>query len=355
MSKLFTAFYPISFKRWLPSLVLVLLLHLMLIQLALSPLVLPALGSSEPQIVTADLNLAPILPVTAEIPAPTKPAPNRKKAPAAQEVAEPEPSDAPVKPAAASEKATDVESKPADLPPPAPTLDASKQALSLGPLPQYRVNPPPSAELKFRAHSQHKGQDIYGSGRIAWRSSNNAFKVTGEFSVLFFSLLNFTSEGTVDPQYGISPTVYAEKRMRRSETNTHFHRERNTISFSASALKYQRQGGEQDRASVVWQLSGIGRHDSQRFAPGASIDIAVAGSRAADVWKFRVGQLEEIETDAGKMRAWRVTRTPRKDSFEQTFDVWLAPQLEWYPVKLRYTNANGDFLDLTLTEIAKAP
>ena len=52
------------------------------------------------------------------------------------------------------------------------------------------------------------------------------------------------------------------------------------------------------------------------------------------------------------MAAWHVTRAPRAGSHDQKIDIWLAPQQEWYPAKVRYTYANGDWLDMSLARIA---
>ena len=333
-------------KRWLPFLTVVVLLHLTLIQWAMSPFA--TLADLEPlqQVMSADLQQLPAS--ESPKPEPVRKTPKPKIKPVVIE-------DEPVAPNAPTVASVKAESAPAEPDKTATTSseDSIKQPISLGVLTHYSVNPPPSAELKYNAHSQHKGQNIYGSGRIKWQTNGSTFSIKGEFSILFLSLLNFSSEGVIDPKTGVSPTIYAEKRMRRPETNTHFHPERKTISFSASTLSYERPGGEQDRASIVWQLVGIGRLSGEKFAPGNVLNIAVAGIRDADVWNIRIIGIEEVETGLGKVSAWHLVRSARKNSYEQSLDVWLAPKHEWYPVKVRYTNTNGDFLDLSLSEITR--
>ena len=151
--------------------------------------------------------------------------------------------------------------------------------------------------------------------------------------------------------FGVAPVLYNEKRFRKSATNTHFQRERNLISFSASTASYPRQGGEQDRASVIWQLAGIGRGDGGRFVAGADIDLFVAGVRDAETWRIHVVGQEQIEIDGQPTSAWHVVRAPRPGSYDQRIDIWLAPDRQWYPVKLRYTEASGDYLDLLLSNL----
>ena len=193
-----------------------------------------------------------------------------------------------------------------------------------------------------------EGQPVYGHGKLIWQSEGNRYTASGEAGILFFSVLTFKSEGEIDA-FGVAPILYNEKRFRKPATNTHFHRERNIISFSASARSYPRNGGEQDRATVIWQLVGIGRGDSTRFAAGAEIELFVAGVRDAESWHIRVVGEEEVAVGAGTMMAWHVSRAPRAGSYDQTIDIWLAPQKEWYPVKVRFTETNGDYLDMSLS------
>jgi hypothetical protein len=217
-------------------------------------------------------------------------------------------------------------------------------------LQHYKISIPPSAELKYDVQALRNGQMVYGSGKISWQSDGGNYTVNGEASILFFTLLNFKSTGVID-DFGVAPVIYSEKRFRRSETNTHFHRERNTISFSASTATYPRKGGEQDRASIVWQLTGIGRGDGEKFQPGAEIDFFVAGVRDAEPWRIRVIGEEQIEIGSGKVTAWHVVRIPKQGSYDQKLDIWFAPQHEWYPVKLRFTDTNGEYLDMLLSNL----
>lgn len=216
--------------------------------------------------------------------------------------------------------------------------------------PHYKVSTPPSVELKYDVQALRDEQIVYGSGKITWQSEGTSYTVDGEASILFFTLLSFKSTGVIDAS-GVAPVLYSEKRFRRPETNTHFHRERNTVSFSASTATYPRKGGEQDRASIVWQLAGIGRGDREKFKPGAEIEFFVAGVRDATSWNVRVIGEEEIEIGSGKVVAWHVVRVPKPGSYDQTLDIWFAPQQEWYPVKLRFTETNGEYLDMLLSDL----
>ena len=47
----------------------------------------------------------------------------------------------------------------------------------------------------------------------------------------------------------------------------------------------------------------------------------------------------------------RIARDPALLS--QQVDLWLAPSLDWYPVRVRFNDNDGDFVDQTLEKVVK--
>ncbi len=359
-----------SVRRWLqPVLVITisLLLHLIFFDWlgGRHPKALPT--PLVEQVIVAAL-LPPVTPIT--IPDAAKPA---SAPPPPKRIAPPR---APVKVARAAPvgEAAEVKSLDAALPlEPPPQMEASAQAdttpasavaaaeaiaaptalpaaspATPAPAPARRFAPPPSAEVKYDVQALRDGRTVYGSGKISWKTTGGTYEIDGEAGVLFFSVLTFKSEGSIDEQ-GITPLRYSEKRFHKSETNTHFQREPKRISFSASTLQYPRNGGEQDRASIIWQLVALGRADPAQFGDG--LDIFVAGVRDGDTWHVQVLGQEQITVGGASINAWHLLRTPRAGSFDTQVDIWLAPTRDWYPVKLRQTERNGDYLDMSMSSI----
>lgn len=354
--------------RWLGLIVASILLHAALLDWAAGYVEAPARGAPQHAVFTASLQQVQaaseppvmIAPKPVAMPAKRKPRPAPTAAlPSPPPETSPQSFEPPIIGMAATDNSLDpAEPPPAEPPAPesvadvaAATPDASAPA-EPAPAP-FKVIPPPSAELKYDVQALREGQTVYGHGKLSWQSEGNRYTASGEAGILFFSVLTFKSEGEID-DFGVAPVVYNEKRFRKAATNTHFHRERNTISFSASTASYPRSGGEQDRATVIWQLVGIGRGDNARFSAGAEIELFVAGVRDAEVWRIQVVGEEEIAVGGGTMIAWHVSRAPRAGSYDQRIDIWLAPQQEWYPVKVRYTETNGDYLDMSLSSVTLA-
>jgi hypothetical protein len=162
------------------------------------------------------------------------------------------------------------------------------------------------------------------------------------------------STGTVD-SYGLAPSEYYEKRFRKEATTSTFDRDDKIISFSDGKQSYPIKGGEQDRVSVSWQLAAIARAAKGQFKPGSTWEFFVVGPRDADPWTFRVIGREKVQAGAaiGQVDAVHVLREPPPGSKEQTLDIWLAPSLQWYPVKLRFNDEGRDYVEQTLERIIR--
>lgn len=305
-----------------------------------------------PAVLQASLHAAPTEPPPAPKPPPRKPTPHH---PAPRKPTSPRPqatAPTPVaEPAPASTPNIDASTADAYTPEPAftsPTGDDATPTDNTNA--RYKVAPPPSAELNYDVEALREGQKVYGHGKIAWGFGDGSYTIYGEAGVLFFTVLNFTSAGGID-EYGIAPVRYTEKPFRKSAVATHFTRERNTLSFSASTLTYPLKGGEQDRASIIWQLASIGRGEPEKFAANAQFPIFVAGTRDGEMWNIQVIGEESIATGVGPLTTWHLVRLPRAGSYDKQLDIWLAPQRDWYPVRLRYTEANGEYLDMAVSSI----
>lgn len=213
-----------------------------------------------------------------------------------------------------------------------------------------QVSFPPSAELRYYALAAQGARSLSGSGNIVWQHDGQSYTLKGEASALLLSLLSYQSSGQLS-KAGILPDLYYEKRIGKSATQTHFVRERKTISFSASTATYEIQGGEQDRGSVIWQLVGIARGDPTKLEPGLMFETVIAGSKAADRWRVQVSSKESLTLTDGTIAAWHFSLTPAVSSFDYQIDLWLSPEKEWYPVKIMYANRAGANLTMTLEKI----
>jgi hypothetical protein len=216
------------------------------------------------------------------------------------------------------------------------------------------VEMPPSADLAYELNAQQRGFGLKGEALIAWRGGDGKYNVNVEARVpLIGKLTEYRSRGAID-SYGLAPDEFYEKRYRKDPTTTVFDRDSNTITFTDAKEPYVMKGGEQDRASVTWQLASAARAAGEaKFKPGSEWNFIVAGRRDAEPWTFKVMKREKIQTALGELDTLLVTRQPRGEGKTEGVDIWLAPGQEWYPVKLRFKDDDRETIEQTVTKITK--
>lgn len=359
-----------SVGRWVVLLAVSLLLHLTVLEWTGDRIGFLSQNDDRPVAVAMQLVVPPPPPPPPPRKAKRKPKPKRQPKPVAKPKRQPPPvrSEAVARPAALADAIPSVPAMPAadiiaaamgnarDAPAaPDPEVVAENAKADEPEAIRYAVNPPPSAELTYDVSAVRDHENWYGTGVFRWESAKGRYSIAGEASIRIIfkiGLLNFKSEGTIN-DFGIAPLLYTEQSRNKPLTSTEFRHAQQKILFSASPATYPYHGGEQDRASVMWQLASIGRGDPGQFRAGAGFDIVVAGTRDADAWRITVLGEEEIETGYGNFATWHVVRLPNAESRDQQIDIWLAKQHEWYPVKVRYTEPNGDHLDMSLSDLER--
>jgi hypothetical protein len=212
---------------------------------------------------------------------------------------------------------------------------------------------PPSADLNYDLSARQRGLSLKGDATVNWRAGDGQYSVQVESRVAILgTLLDNRSEGAID-EYGLAPAQFSEKRMRKDPTSITFDREAKSMSFSEGEKTYPLKGGEQDRVSITWQLAAVARAAGDKFKPGSKWPFFVAGRSSAEAWTFKVVRREKVQTGVGKVDAVLVSREALPGSRDQSIDIWLAPEHEWYPVKIRFTEGDKETIEQTLKSIAK--
>jgi hypothetical protein len=222
------------------------------------------------------------------------------------------------------------------------------------PTEKRKFNLPPTATLNYSIQAQLSGLQLSGNAVMKWNVSDNKFSIDTETRAsLVGKILDAKSDGDID-DFGLAPVTFTEKRFRKDASTTSFNRENRVISFSTSANTYPIKGGEQDRNSAIWQLIAVARGAHTKFKEESEWNFFVAGQHDADVWSFKVDKQESVRSPLGNLHAIHVIKLPLADSKGQQVDIWLAPSLEWYPVRLRFTEPNGDYIEEVLNSVVKA-
>jgi len=135
------------------------------------------------------------------------------------------------------------------------------------------------------------------------------------------------------------PREYTERSQRRPPKSTRIDWDRGSVQFSAN-----KDGPSvtepllQDRLSLLVQ---VGQQLRAQQARGAVV-LPVAGVRHVNTYRLELRGAETLELPAGRFETWRLERplTAEQDGIE----VWVAPQLCWLPVRLRFTDDHGQVI-----------
>lgn len=226
--------------------------------------------------------------------------------------------------------------------------------------------PPPSATAGDRwparvAAPQRLVYEVSGEIRrlpytarseLLWQHDGAQYRARLEVGALFMGSRVQTSEGRLD-DHGLSPLRFGDRS--RQEQAAHFDAASGRIRFSANTPEAALSPGAQDRLSLFLQVGALAAANPDRFAPGSTITVQTASARDADLWVLRVGEPETLDLPAGPVTALALVREPRRP-YDIRLELWLAPAMNYLPVRVRLTQANGDFVDQQLrTRTVLAP
>ena len=207
------------------------------------------------------------------------------------------------------------------------------------------VRLPAPVRLTFDVNGQAKKFNYNARAELLWKHDGSRYEARQEISAFLVGSRSQSSVGQVTPQ-GLQPERFADRS--RSEQAAHFDHAQGRVTFSANTPQAAVGPGVQDRLSVFIQLGALLAADPARFVPGTQVTLTTVSARSADRWTFSIEEQETLDLPAGPTPAWKLLRLPRRD-YDQKAELWLAPDLGYVPVRIRLTQANGDFADLRLS------
>jgi len=210
------------------------------------------------------------------------------------------------------------------------------------PPPPVRI--PAPTRLSFDVSGQAKKFAYNARAELLWQHDGSRYEARQEVSAFLVGTRTQRSVGAITAQ-GLLPEKFSDKS--RSEQAAHFDHAKGRVTFSANTPDAAVGPGAQDRLSLFLQLGALLAADPGRFVPGTQVTITTVSARTADRWTFTVEGPETLDLPAGPTPALKLLRLPRKD-YDQKAELWVSPALHYLPVRIRLTQANGDFADLLL-------
>jgi hypothetical protein len=311
----------VSWRPLLATAVAVLAIHLLLLG-----------ASSGPLEVANPLATRPL--ITRTIPAPTAPPTE-----STHDAAKPTPV-ATATPPRARAAAPSAELRPAVAQAPAvPQQPVQAPAVASPPPATFAVAG--SVRLHYKVTAHRLNQLWEGQAELLWRHDGEQYEAKLEVSALLLPTRVQRSTGRITAD-GLAPLRFSDKA--RNEEAAHFERDLGKVIFSSNRPDAPLLPGAQDRLSVLLQLGALIAANPGKFGPDATILIQTASTRDAESWLFTVVAEEQLQLPGGNVSVLKLTRNPRKE-FDQKVELWLAPAMDYVPVRLRLTQPNGDWLD----------
>ncbi len=195
--------------------------------------------------------------------------------------------------------------------------------------------------LNYKVEVRKGSLSVQADGLLHWRHDADSYEARLEVSAPLLPSRTQHSVGRVTPE-GLAPQRFSDKG--RSEEAAHFERDKGKVIFSSNRPDAPLLPGAQDRLSVLLQLSAMIAGSPRKFPPGTYTTIQTAGTRDSEPWVFIVEGDEHLQLPGGNVATLKLIRNPRKE-YDTKVELWLAPNMDYAPVRLRLTQPNGDSVD----------
>jgi hypothetical protein len=257
----------------------------------------------------------------------------------------PEPATAPLPLASADALPGQTEAQPQAQAPAVPAAQPPVVATAQPALAPSALSIPSSVRLTYKMTGLSRGLSYHANGELNWLREANRYESSMVVSAFLLGSRSMTSVGEVTAD-GLAPKRFGDKA--RNELAAHFDADKGKITFSANRPELPWQRGAQDRLSVFFQLAGLLAGQAGAVPTGTRIAIYTVGPRDAETWTFIVENMENLNLPVGDIQALRLTREPKRE-FDQKIETWFAPSMSYWPVRIKITQSNGDFVDQQLS------
>ena len=224
----------------------------------------------------------------------------------------------------------------------APASIAAAIESTADPVPAMAFAIPGPIRLLYDVAGLSRGQAWNLKGQLLWRHDGSEYEATLQYASPLVPSRSQRSTGRITAE-GLAPSRFSDKG--RAEQATHFERDSDTLVFSSNAPQLPLVAGAQDRVSVFMQLASMLAADPGKFPTGTGISIVTAGPRDAEPWVFTVEGDETLALPGGAALTRKLVRLPRRQ-YDMRVELWLGSGADYVPLRIRLTQANGDYVDL---------
>ena len=206
---------------------------------------------------------------------------------------------------------------------------------------------PPSTRLSYRLSGDYRGS-VEGSASVEWLRQGSRYQVHLETSIGPVLSRHITSEGELTAN-GLAPRRFTgeQKVIFRSPR-------RWQLRFGADKLvladgkEVPMIAGAQDEASQFVQLTWLFTTQPERLAVGRSVEMPLAIGRKLEGWTYDVVAEETLRFGFGAVATFHLKPRSAASGGDLTPEIWIAPSLQYLPVRILIRDDKGNWIDLSL-------
>lgn len=208
------------------------------------------------------------------------------------------------------------------------------------------VQVPPRVEIHYRVSMS--GMKI-GEGHDVFESDGHTYKIVSEsntagLAAIYRFSIRRESQGLVVAS-GLRPLQYQEQRNGKLKRKVDFDWNKKQATLF--------DGKDSEIAPLpdnTWDNTSFGYNFA--FAPPTDSEMVVnlTDGRRINDYRYAILGREKIDTDLGKMETVHVKKVLSPGD-KRSFEVWLAVEQHYMPVRIRYTEKDGASFDSVVTEI----
>jgi len=193
-----------------------------------------------------------------------------------------------------------------------------------------------------------------GRATYVWEASERAYRLsltaqtTGLVGLLRRLRIEQVSQGRITPE-GLRPDEFQLDRgpnARNEFARFDWNAGKLTFGYPDAHQTGELAPGAQDVLSLILQFAFVPIVEGQR-------DVLLTTGRRLYVQSYRLVAEDLIETPSGAFRAWHLQRVRSGDGADG-YDMWLATDRPFLPIRIRWTDRNGRVTDATADTIRLA-
>ncbi|RZI99856.1 MAG: DUF3108 domain-containing protein, partial [Rubrivivax sp.] len=246
-------------------------------------------------------------------------------------------------PVPAPEAIAEAASVPAESAAPvAPAVAAASAVPSDEPGPEW----PLSTRLSYVLTGNYRGP-VNGSARVEWLRKGRDYQVHLDVDLGLITR-RMSSQGQLTPE-DIAPQRYDEEtKLVLIEAR------RSSIFFLgaevqlAAGVREPLARGGQDSASQFVQLTWLFLTGREPLQAGRTVQFPLVLPRRQYAWQYEVVGEEMLDTPMGPLASWHLKPSRNVSGGDLAAEVWLAPSLQYLPVRLVIRQDADTYIDLML-------